>query len=151
MIAVFVKRFLPRSLLGRSIMIIVTPLILLQVVSTWIFYDRHWETITRRLANAVAGEIASIIDQRRNFPGKDNEEWIFGTVGGDLHLRLAFRTNAILPNHPAQGRSGILDRLLGNAMRERVRRPYTRSSPLFTTQKTLPSVSAKTMKSASPG
>ena len=38
--------------------------------------------ITRRLANAVAGEIASIIDQRRNFPGKDNEEWIFGTVGG---------------------------------------------------------------------
>ena len=36
-------------------MIIVMPLVLLQVVSTWIFYDRHWETVTRRLAATVAG------------------------------------------------------------------------------------------------
>ena len=64
-----IKRILPRSLLGRSLMIIVMPLIILQVVSTWIFYDRHWETITRRLASAVAGEIASVIENRRNFAG----------------------------------------------------------------------------------
>jgi two-component system osmolarity sensor histidine kinase EnvZ len=124
MTVAFIKRVLPRSLFGRSLLIIVTPLILLQLVSTWIFYDRHWETIERRLANAVAGEIASVIDQRRNFPGKANERWIFDTVGGDLSLALRFHADAILPNHPPQGRSGILDRLLGNAMRERVRRPF---------------------------
>ena len=124
MIAAYIKRFLPRSLFGRSIMIIVTPLILLQIVSAWIFYDRHWETITRRLATAVAGEIASVVDQRRNFPGETNEQWIFATSGADLDLRLSFRADDILPNHPVQSRNGILDRLLGNAMRERVRRPF---------------------------
>ena len=37
-----VKRFLPRSLLGRSLMIIVTPLVLLQIVSGLIFFESHW-------------------------------------------------------------------------------------------------------------
>ena len=51
-----IKRFLPKSLFGRSLMIIITPLILLQVVSTWIFFDRHWDTITRRLASSIASK-----------------------------------------------------------------------------------------------
>ena len=42
-------------------MIIVTPLILLQVVTTWVFYDSHWDTVTRRLAHGVAGDIAAMI------------------------------------------------------------------------------------------
>ena len=42
-------------------MIIVTPLILLQLVTTWVFYDSHWDTVTKRLARGVAGDIAAII------------------------------------------------------------------------------------------
>jgi two-component system osmolarity sensor histidine kinase EnvZ len=72
-----IKQFLPRTLFGRSVMIIVTPLVLLQIVSTWVFYDRHWATMTRRLASAVAGEISSVIDNRRNFPGEENQSWVF--------------------------------------------------------------------------
>ena len=124
MIAAYVKRFLPRSLLGRSIMIIVTPLVLLQVVSAWVFYDRHWELITRRLAAAVAGEIANVIEQRRNFPGEENQQWIFYASGANLGLRITFRAEDILSNLPRRSGSGILDRLLGNALKERVRRPF---------------------------
>jgi two-component system osmolarity sensor histidine kinase EnvZ len=119
-----IKRILPRSLLGRSLMIIVTPLIVLQVVSTWIFYDRHWETITRRLASAVAGEIASVIASRRNFTGAENEEWIFFSAGTNFDFRINFRPNAILPNEPAVEGNGILWRVLGNALRERIRQPF---------------------------
>ena len=118
------KRILPRSLLGRSLLIIVTPLILLQVVSGWVFYDRHWETITRRLAAAVAGEVGSVIDYRRNFPGADSERWIFYSAEANLGLRMVFRRDNILPN-TGDGISGsMLDRLLGNALRELVRRPF---------------------------
>jgi two-component system osmolarity sensor histidine kinase EnvZ len=119
-----IKRFLPRSLLGRSLLIIVTPLILLQIVSAWIFYDRHWETISRRLASGVAGEIASVIDSRRNFPGPENQRWLFYTAGANLGLRIAFRADDILPNESPDARFGSLERLLGNALRERVRRPF---------------------------
>ena len=44
----WLKRFLPRTLFGRSLLIIVTPVILAQAVATWIFYDRHWDTVTNR-------------------------------------------------------------------------------------------------------
>jgi two-component system osmolarity sensor histidine kinase EnvZ len=41
-----IRRFLPRSLLGLAVLFIITPLILLQVISTWLFYDRLYDTIT---------------------------------------------------------------------------------------------------------
>jgi two-component system osmolarity sensor histidine kinase EnvZ len=119
-----IKRFLPRSLLGRSLLIIVSPLILLQLVSAWVFYERHWETVTRRLAGSVAGEIASVIDNRRNFPGGTNESWIFSSARANLGLRIKFRKGDILPNQPHTTGSTTLERRLGNAMRERVRRPF---------------------------
>src|SRR5882762_995811 len=58
----FLKRALPRSLFGRSLLIIVMPLVLLQVIATWIFYERHWDTVARRLSNSVAGDIALMIE-----------------------------------------------------------------------------------------
>ncbi len=118
------KQFLPRSLFGRSLMIIVSPLILLQLVSTWIFYDRHWETVTRRLANAVAGEIATIIDNRRNFTTQKNQHLIFQTMGANLEMQVALRADDILPNVAPEIGSSILEKRLSNAMKERVRRPF---------------------------
>ena len=119
-----IKQFLPRSLLGRSLLIIVMPLILLQIVSTWIFYDRHWETITRRLAAAVAGEIASVIENRRTFVGAANEAHLLHTAQARLDLRINFKPGAILPNKPYTTGDSILDKTLGHALRERVRRPF---------------------------
>lgn len=119
-----IKRFLPRSLLGRSLLIIVMPLILLQIVSTWIFYDRHWETITRRLSAAVAGEVASVIEYRRNFAGNRNETRIFETARTTLDLRVKFIPGGILPNQPHTTGDSILDKTLGHALRERVQRPF---------------------------
>ncbi len=62
------KRILPKGLLGRSLLIIVTPLVLVQVISTWVFYDRHWDNVTRRLASALAGDVATVIHHMGAFP-----------------------------------------------------------------------------------
>ncbi len=58
----WIKRLLPSSLFGRSLLILVTPLLLVQIVTTFIFFDRHWEKMIDRLAFGVAGEIALIAD-----------------------------------------------------------------------------------------
>ena len=57
-----IKRFLPESLLGRSILIIVTPLILLQLVSAFVFYESHWDKVSLRLARGVVGDIAAVVE-----------------------------------------------------------------------------------------
>lgn len=116
------KRYLPKSFLGRSIMIIITPLILVQVVSTWVFYDRHWNTITRRLADSVAGEIGLVVNARGRFE-QENTQWLMNSAA-DLGLFFTFKKGEILPNAPPVTGGGILDTRLANAMRERVRRPF---------------------------
>ena len=57
------KMLLPSTLLGRSLLILIVPVLLIQVVTTYVFFDRHWNKMTMRLAFAVAGEIfAGIVD-----------------------------------------------------------------------------------------
>ena len=48
------RRFLPRSLLGRSLLIVLVPLVLLQAVALQIFYGSHLDELSRRLAGSVA-------------------------------------------------------------------------------------------------
>ncbi len=53
-------RFLPQSLFHRFILIILLPLLLLETIVMVFFYDRHWETISRRLARDISGEIQTV-------------------------------------------------------------------------------------------
>jgi two-component system osmolarity sensor histidine kinase EnvZ len=56
------RRVLPRSLLGRSLLIVLVPLVALQAVALQIFYGSHLDELSRRLADGVAGEISFIVD-----------------------------------------------------------------------------------------
>ncbi|MEC8664818.1 MAG: ATP-binding protein [Pseudomonadota bacterium] len=55
--------YLPRSLMGRSLLILILPVLLIQLFSTFMFFDRHWNRMADRLAYAVAGEIGVIEDR----------------------------------------------------------------------------------------
>ena len=93
-----IKRFLPRSLLGRSLLIIVSPLILLQVISTFIFYDRHWDTVTRRLVGSFAGDIAAVIRLLHENPEPDGQAAVLELAHANLDMRLIVKPGEILPN-----------------------------------------------------
>ncbi len=77
MLTPLIKRMLPKSLLGRSLMIIVMPLVLLQVIAGLIFYESHWHKVSVTLSRGVAGDIAMVIDLMRNNPDKESRDWIF--------------------------------------------------------------------------
>ena len=60
-----IKNFLPKSLLGRALLIIVMPLIILQLVSATIFYETHWAKVSRKLAYGLVGDIATLVELLR--------------------------------------------------------------------------------------
>jgi len=60
-----IKRFLPRGLFGRSLIIIVAPMVLLQGVITYVFFERDLDTTTRRLARDVAADMAMLVALER--------------------------------------------------------------------------------------
>jgi two-component system osmolarity sensor histidine kinase EnvZ len=116
-----IKRVLPRSLFGRSLLIIVTPLILLQVISTWIFYERHWATVERRLSTGVAGDIGLVIDTMGNFEPQDATARLFAIAVATTELRFSFEAGATLPD-AGKGVGG--EKALQAALRDRVQRPF---------------------------
>lgn len=115
---------LPRSLLGRSIMIIVTPVVLLQVVSAWVFYDSHWNTVTRRLAQSVAGDIAAAIQMLPRPISDDRAQRVFRIARDSMRINLTFKPGDILPNDPTIMRQNLVDRQLTDALESRVERPF---------------------------
>ena len=117
------KRYLPKSFFGRAVLIIIMPLLLVQLVSAWIFYDRHWTTITRRLAAAVVGEISLIINSENAADNPLGAEWMIDSARG-LGMTFIFRKGAVLRDPAPVSGAGILDTTLAEAMRSAIKRPF---------------------------
>ncbi len=60
------KSFIPKSLLKRTVIIIVTPLILVQAISFFIFWDRYVDSVTRTNADNISNSIHLILKLRRD-------------------------------------------------------------------------------------
>lgn len=119
-----IKSFLPKTLFGRSLLIIVTPLILMQAISTFVFFDRHWDTMTRRLAHMLAGDISYLVDAMSPLPPPDEVEDISRRARNLLHMIIAYKSGEILANASKAIPRDRVEVTLAQAMDERVRRPF---------------------------
>ena len=75
----WLRKIMPRGLFGRSLMIVLLPILILQAVLAYIFYERHWDTVTRWLALGVAGEVGFLVELL-----EDTEGWQAQTQALDL-------------------------------------------------------------------
>jgi two-component system osmolarity sensor histidine kinase EnvZ len=116
------KRLLPRTLLGRALLIILTPLVLVQVIATWVFYDRHYDTITKRLAQGIAGDVAAVIRIMGPHPDQTARVDAIKLAKTSMWLDMEFHEGKELPELPKGSRWSVLDRKLRKALRERI--PY---------------------------
>ena len=64
------RRLIPRSLFGRSLLIIILPIALMQLAVVWAFFTAHQDTVTSRLSEGLAGEIAAIVELYSEEPGR---------------------------------------------------------------------------------
>ena len=62
-LAALLKRYVPKSLFGRALMILVLPMILLQAVVAFIFIQRHYDGVTAQMAGSIARELNYAIAQ----------------------------------------------------------------------------------------
>jgi two-component system, OmpR family, osmolarity sensor histidine kinase EnvZ len=116
-------RLLPRSLLGRSLIIIVGPLILLQAVSAFAFYDRHWRTISSRLSEAIVGDIGAVMGLLAKDPSPEGHQFTIALAREKFGLEVAFRPGRIVPETVA-GAESKLEEILAKALNSRVRLPF---------------------------
>ena len=118
------KRFLPRGLLGRSLLIVLVPLVVLQAVAFTIFYGTHLDIVSRRLSSAIAGEVAQTAELLERMPDAEGRAWVLRTAWTQFEVPMRFQPGAMLPPDTHINQLGPMDDDLAAAMREKVRRPY---------------------------
>ena len=62
------KDWMPKGLYARALLIMIVPMVILQSVVAFVFMERHWNTVTRRLSAAVVQDVAALIDVYKGFP-----------------------------------------------------------------------------------
>ncbi len=66
------RDILPKGLYWRTLLIIVAPAALLQLIITLVFLDDHWQATSKRMSQGVAADVALIIQlyERESDAGK---------------------------------------------------------------------------------
>ncbi|MDF2782270.1 MAG: putative Signal transduction histidine kinase [Geminicoccaceae bacterium] len=119
-------RVVPRSLFSRALLIVIMPLVILQAVLAYVFYERHWDSVTRWLAVGFSGEVGlmvELLEAAKTEAAKSRvldlarEHFDFAvSLEPAGSLRPAVETGGLLPS--------ALDRRLQETFQSEVHRPF---------------------------
>jgi len=62
------RRLMPRGLFGRSLIIILAPMLILQAVISAVFFDRHYRIVTATMTRGVANDIGYMVMLENKLP-----------------------------------------------------------------------------------
>jgi len=115
---------MPKGLYARALIIIIAPMVLLQSVLTFVFLERHWQTVTRRLSTVTVQNIAFLIDIYREYPQDANNETLTRLAEEDLGLRVRFVPGEELPIANSKPFFDLLDTTLSDELTRQIGRPF---------------------------
>lgn len=118
------KRLLPTTLFGRSLLIIVLPVAIMQIAVTWAFFDAHWQSVTAKLSEGLAGDIAWAVKSYEDDPSPAAVEKLAKRAEDSLSLSIAFQKGRKLPTGHRPSLFAALDRSLDRALEDRLDNPF---------------------------
>lgn len=129
------KRYLPKSLYARIVLIVILPIFLMQSFVTYVFFERHWDLVSANLSANTAGQIALVT---RLYSASDDafqRRTVEADALEDLDISVRFEAGGRIPTSrnkttPLTMYSDTLRRLLDDALEE----PFwfdTRSWPAY--------------------
>lgn len=118
------ERIMPRTLMARVSLTIVVPLILVQLISTYVFYDNHWDAMSRRMTQDLAGDIASVSAFIGQFKDPAQRAWLAESARQTMELEVTFEEGAVLARADAVDEPADLANLRVS-LREMLQQPFS--------------------------
>ncbi|MCB1476888.1 MAG: two-component sensor histidine kinase [Rhodobiaceae bacterium] len=118
------SRHMPTGLYARSLIIIVTPVVLLQAVIAFVFMERHWDRVTGRLSAAVTQQIAAVIDVYETYPQDKEKQQLTRIAAERMGLTVSFLEPQPLPPAGPKPFFSLLDRTLSREITLQINRPF---------------------------
>ena len=118
------KGLMPTGLYARSLLIIIVPMVVLQSVVAFVFMERHWNTVTRRLSAAVTQDIAALIEIYKVYPQDPDKTQIRRIAAERLGLQVDFLPVTEMPPIGPKPFFSLLDQALSEELRKQIGRPF---------------------------
>ena len=110
------RRILPRSLLGRSLLILLIPLVVTEGISLELFYGSHLDIVSRRLSTAVAGEITETILLLGRTHRDADRDWLLRSAAAQFQLDMVLEPHRRLLHPGSTNVLGPMDEDLAAAL-----------------------------------
>ena len=119
-----VAAYMPQGLYGRSLIIIIAPMILLQTIVAAVFMERHWQQVTDRLSNTLVQKLAAVVEIVETYPQDPGYETVRRLARETMDLNVEVLRNETLPPPAPKPFFSILDRALSERITSRIDRPF---------------------------
>ena len=113
----FIKNILPKRLFYRALLIVAVPVIVLQIVVTFVFFDSLWIKTNKGMTKAVVNEISTFIEVYNDEIYNKNEITNLFSIYQDLNIEF-IQDNDFNYNHDERWFSPI-DRTLRRELKSR--------------------------------
>jgi len=118
------RNLMPKGLFGRALILIVAPMIILQAIITFIFIERHLDTVTRRLARGLTGSIAYFVEMEPRLRDQNLQDETVDALARHEGLLIRFDPGANLPPPVRPGLFNLKDGPLSIEIQNRVGKPF---------------------------
>ncbi len=123
-IATAIRAKMPKGLYARALIIIIAPMVLLQSVLTFVFLERHWETVTKRLSTATVQNLAMLIKLHDAYPSPSDTDTIVKLADEIYGLRVKFIPDDVLPQERSRPFFDLLDSTLSDEINRKIGKPF---------------------------
>ena len=114
----FIKKFSPKRLFYRSLVIIAAPIILLQIIITVVFLDSLWIKTNKGMTRTLVSEIATIVDVYNN-ENNDNKKLLTDLYNQNFNLTIRFVNEQKFPNIKSDRWFSPMDRALRRELKSK--------------------------------
>ncbi len=115
-----IKKIIPSTLIGRSIIIIFVPIIFLVIITALVFYQTSWNIISKRLAESVVADINVLV----KLIDDDLQQYAKTIAEKDFKMTLDIKKENIFDIKSKKNNRGILSKRLGQSLLN-LNRPFT--------------------------
>ena len=115
---------MPKGLYARALIIIIAPIVVLEGVVAFVFMERHWQAVTRRLSEATARNVAALVELYQQRPDAEGQQRLIDMARDQLGLSMQIMPPGNLPATRPKPFFAFLDRALSNEIRNYVDKPF---------------------------
>jgi len=122
--ALTLRQIAPKSIFGRSLLIIILPIIVMQMIVAYIFFNAHWATVTANLTESVAADVAVATQLYSRDPTFENAEALDDLLRPDMQLSVRLKLAESLPTSRRRNFFSVLDKSIGRALSNAIDQPF---------------------------